>query len=287
MKIMKYMLLSLSLLIIAGCSNQSGNTKNDAENPAKTDLPQAEEVLEEVELSPEESQIMSNLKGAYFTLSKRGNSLTYVEECSFSEGDIRISKKLDEMDFWEIYWRGSSYDVQKVNIENRVVRIKAYSNEITTFTLSKKDTEFAQNMSVSGSTELISITRVEDVKNFNSEPCTEIIQIMDGLPQSFYELTDLDGKQVFYEPCEDAPGGITMDGETIGFWSGTDPYPIITMSKLFNKIRIVYEANGQQTALVMTLRNSTVFQFGKGNDDDTFYVQEDSKDQYETIQEEC
>ena len=228
------------------------------------------------------------IEGKYFSLQENEGSFTYVEDCDYNDGDIQFLKKLDDVAFWEVQWLGELFDIRKVEEKDGTITISAYSDSKKVFVLSKNENEFVWDIALSGSEEVTSFCRAEDAPNFSVSPCTSIHKIMAGIPESWYEISEYEGENVIFVPCEDAPGGITIDGETIDFWSGSDPYPILSMSKLFNKVTIVYQSGDQsESTIVMHEINGHVIRFGDGSDDDSRYVEQDSKDSYPTIEEEC
>lgn len=277
--IMKYILLIIPFFI--SCNNQK---KTDAtankELIVKEGTPTS---FEEVELNAEQNSILKVLEGNYFALEKNDNTYIYVEDCAYSEADLVITKKLDDVNFWEITVYSNTYDIQKVNQTNNVISIDTNGK---TFTFSQED--MVWEVTTAHWDDAIAFTKIENIKEFSHDPCTSIHKIMDGMPEDWYEISEINGKSVIFEPCEEAIGGLTITGETIDFWSGTDPYPIISMTKSYNEVIIFYTNGIQETdSIIMHDMDKAIFRFGKGDETDKRYVPDVIASDFPTVKEDC
>ncbi len=282
-KVRNYIAHLIILLFSIGCGQNTNQDKLEAATDTSTSENDVEEVFEEIELSVSENEIIKALAGNYFSLQKNDDGYIYMEDCSYSEWDVAIEKKLDNVNFWEISFYSTRYDIQEVKQEEELITILA---EGKTYTFSKK--EMIWEVELPNTQEITALVAAQYLENIAFEPCTEIHKIMDGIPENWYEISEIDGESVVFEPCEDAPGGITINGETIDFWSGSDPYEIHSMTKLYNQISIVYE-NGLQEldTIIMHDLDEVLFKFGQGNESDRRYAPEEIVTEFPTVNEEC
>ncbi len=285
---MKYLCSVLLLALLFSCGNQ--NSKKNNEDPAGASDQETENQISEKAISSEGLELLQKLKGNYYTLQQDGDALFYQEKCTYNEKDISISEIAEGSGYWEFYWLNETLDIHQVEEKEGSIYITSHTDEDQTFIFSQHKNKSVWDLTVAGYRDTTPLTRVEDAHTFTAKPCTDIAEIMQRIPESWYLLTEIDGENVLYEPCEDAPGGITIDETSIDFWSGSDPYQVVSMRKLFNKVTITYQSlydRQIQDSIVMHDMYSAVFKFGKGTEDDNNYVSEQSKDSFTTVQEDC
>ena len=102
----KYSVIVILLLLIS-CNNQSKKT-----NTENTEIkPQVEnnETYTAVELTGIEQENLTKIQGGYYSLGQNENALAHHEKCEQNIHDIYISRKLDDMGFWEIKWLNENF----------------------------------------------------------------------------------------------------------------------------------------------------------------------------------
>ncbi len=221
---MKNQVYAILLLVFLSCTNQSSKTSNESIDATQksTEEPKIEDTNTEVELSQEEQRILKKVQGEYYSLGQKTNTFLYQENCAYNSYDIGISRKLDDMGFWEFHWLNETLDILKVEEKNNEIRIT--TNEDVVFFFSKNSTSNVWDLNISEYRDTTYITRTETVQNFDMIPCTDIPTILHKIPETWYGISTIDGKEVIYEPCESAPDGMSITETTIDFWSGSDPY---------------------------------------------------------------
>ncbi|WP_340075581.1 hypothetical protein [Leptobacterium sp. I13] len=283
---MRTLLVFTILLIFIGCRNSNTNTNKggkEVSNPIEV-----ESNLDNA-LTTEAIELVKKLEGIYYTLRKDGTNLFYEESCSYNPYDVKITEVAEESGYWDIYWLDESFSIHAVKEKDGDIYITSKEDIENTFIFSKNTNDLLWDFAMMGSKETTPIVKIEDVENFEMKPCTDAEEIMKRIPTTWYQISELDGKEAIYEPCMEAPIGITIDANSIDFWSGSDPYRIVSMSKLFNRITIKYQSihNEDIGSIIMHNLYGDVIQFGNGTSKDHRYVNEQALDMYPIIKEEC
>ena len=285
---MKNKVYVILLLVFLSCTNQSSKTNNGSIDATQksTEKPAFEDTYTEVELTLEEQNILKKVKGEYYSLGQKTNTFLYQESCTYKSHDIGISRKLDDMGFWEIYWLNETLDILKVEEKNNQIRIT--TNDDFVFFFSKNNTANVWDLNISEYRDTTYITRTETVQDFDMIPCTDIPTILHKIPETWYGISEIDGKEVLYEPCESAPDGMSITETTIGFWSGSDPYNVKSMSKLLNKITITYERfDLSENHVVLSDIKGSVIKIRYEDGNNSKYVSKLAKDSYPIVKEDC
>ena len=167
--------------------------------------------------------------------------------------------------------------------------IKIYSEDSEyVFVLSKNKKDKVWDFGVLGYKDQTYLTRVENIAEFEIKPCTDIEKIMHEIPDTWFEISTIEGQEVIYEPCESAPGGITITTKTIDFWGGSDPYKIRSMTKLNNEVTIIYERHDlSESKIIFKEWNETILSIKIEDKNAVKHVSKEAKGNYPIIEEEC
>lgn len=286
---MKTLLFPIILLLLfAACGNPKTEVVED-----ELGVPDSIEIDDDrsTDLPSEDRKLIRKLEGEYYMLREENGDIYYEEPCNFNTYDVKITESAEGSGYWEIYWLSDWYPINRAEEKNGGIYITVETEAENIFMFLPAENDLLWNFAMMGSKEAPPIVRTAAVDSFEIRPCTDARKIMKDLPTNWYLISNIDGKKVIYEPCEEPPGGITIGehGESIDFWTGSDPYNVISMTKANNRITIKYNSNFDETvySIIMHDYYGTVAKFGDGKSKDDFYVSKQAKDSYRIVKEEC
>ncbi len=274
------------VVLFISCDNSEMKT---IEDELENNLEIVEEENAWGEFLPKEQELMQKLDGEYYLLSGEGEEIYYQDYCDFSSFDISVYEASKDSRHWLIHWAGEEYKINKVEETKNGIYITTLSESEQDFMFSHNENKLLRNFG-SGAKEAPLIVRVEDLENFEIRPCTDEKAIIKDAGRSWYLVSLIDGIEVVFEPCMEAPGGFSFDEKSIDFWSGSDPYEIISFSKFNNKTIIVYQTrlDNKLDSLVVNGLNREVIHIKNSDGQDEYYVSERSrKELYPTLEEDC
>ena len=283
---MKFILyFTISIFLISSCNTSS----NEDINQIST-LPDTVDMVNRTDETPVPVRIdlIKKIKGEYFIMVQTGNEIIYSEPAEFKSYDIKIYEVVEESGYWEIEWYGTTYPIKYAEQKEDDIYLVTDRDDITFIFIKNENHDF-WNFAEMGSKNNSPIVKTTEIKKYKAEPCTDMDEILRDFPNSWYQISIIDGEDAIFIPCEDAPGGIGIESGTIGFWNGSDPDEIVSISKLYNRLTIIHQSvfdGSKDTTVIHNLQGNTA-QFGKGNNQDGFYVMESAKAFFTTINEEC
>ena len=272
------------IFLLTGCVNNNQNSSTEDQTDDSTDT--VEQTMVILSLGRE---LVESLAGEYFLMSDDSGGGFRHEPCKFVRFDLNVYEIAEGSGFWELHWLEDIYPIHSAQEKDGVIYVRSETDMERLFLFTSTDDERLLRFAMMGTREPPLIVRVEQVEEFYIEPCTDIDEIMKKLPATWYLITEMDGKDVIYVECQAPPGGLSIGGGTVDFWSGSDPYPILRMHKSNNRITVVYKANFGEwiDSLVIYDLYAGVAKIGFGDDDDDRYVSEAAKERYVVVEEEC
>lgn len=288
-RIMRQLLMIISVaILLTNCSSP----KNDTENAdTSTDSSSNSEIIEEEYSGTEGVELISELAGEYYNLQKEGSSVYYQAPCTSSPYDLKISETAEGSGEWTINWEEQEHTIAKAEKKEGDIYINtaAPKGMDFTFILSKSSTKDLWEFVELGISGVSTMAKNEDLENFEIKPCTDTQAIMKTLASQWFLVSKVEGKDVLFVPCEEAPGGFSIDAESYDNWSGVDPYEVLSVAKTLNEIKIVYKSIYGEDTQTKSIKNfnGTVLYVTNGNGEDELYIREDSKDIYSEVEEEC
>ena len=288
--LMKFTLFISALLLIFSCNPSADKAGTDStvddEEFLNTNEEDSDEEEIDAELSPESHQLLLTMEGNYFVLDHGSGIFSYLEDCAYNEGEISIRQKLDNVAFWGIEWYGEWIDIHSVTETEREITVSNLEEDLV-FIFRKQETEFVFEFIVAGYRDSWYLAKSEHIQEFEIISCDNILRIISDLPDTYYLLTEIDGEEVIYYPCY-APDVIIMDGETIDFSSGSDPYPIESMEKLFNRIVVRYmPADTILDSIIINRVNENIYTISTDESNAKRYVREEAIGLYKEVNEGC
>ena len=272
---MKYIQILIPALILWSCGSKTTN-ENTSENTSD----------KETEVSLNEDLIQS-IQGEYVSVQTEGEKITVPEPCSFDSYQMKIGEITEYSGEWYIDYMDESYSVVSLSKSEGDISIEATSDDMEyTFLLEKSDGGVI-NAAMVGDGFSLSLIPKADKANYETVPCMDMASILDNLPSSWYLLSSFEDEWVIMEPCEEAPGGFSMEDGYFDNWSGSDPYEIVEIMKENDRIEVEYNSSMGTRKIILHDFSGTTMQAGEGSEDDPIYVSEEAKDQYDTIVEEC
>lgn len=287
MDILKTLLIApFLLLLVVSCSLGEENNGDDSSlSSEKTaDKDDASTMAPQPDDNENNNFSMGKLNGSYIELDKKKQDFVYEDKCDFRAYDLRIFEVTEYSDEWRMEWRGDTYDITSVIDKGNTFIIGTTKD--SSFCFKKDDKNDAVwhffPLEFKGT---FFVANTENLENFSSVPCKNMNEIIKNIPSTtWYELTSVDDVLSVVLPCETAPAGFSIEDSSIDFWSGSDPYPIISMKALQDRLTIVYESRLNSKFDSLEIRNpgEKIIQI-----DDTYFVNERYKDTYPEVQEPC
>ncbi|MFD0964173.1 hypothetical protein [Pseudofulvibacter geojedonensis] len=280
MKTLKLLFL-LSFLLISCNNKQKQATKKTAEINTTKEIRN---------IDTHGLDLINKISGKYFILTEENNTIYYKEKCQYTPYDIEVVRKVEDInDYWLLNWQGETYEINHIEEKNNDIYLTSDENDFTFIFIKKAKSWYFAELGMKG---LYPISKIENIKKYKSIACTRAKEITKTLPLNWTELTNIDGNEVVYVPCEEAISGIDLnyseEGNTIDFRSGSDPLQIISTSKLYNKITITYEySDGNKNSIVIHDFQGNTIKIGKGNSQDNKYINKENETQYSIVKEDC
>jgi len=283
------LLYLLPLLILMGCGNQSSES-----NVASSSIDEEggnDATVPEAAVSIDRS-LLSKIADEYYIVTTDNDQVYFQEPCEYLPYHVNITETAEDSGEWNIYYNGDTYDIAQVEEAEGDIRIVTRAESAgmeSTFLFSPNENESLWDFIEVGMQGISTLAKTYEMENIEIRPCSDMSKIMAYMEDSWYLISKIDGKDVLYEPCEEAPGGFSLEGSNYDNWSGSDPYAIVSMTKKNNIITMKYKSlyNDEiQTQIIHNLAGE-VIQLGDGSPDDSHYIREESKDIYTTIEEGC
>ena len=284
----QYIVFCLSFLFF-GCAGEPSQTENETivDKVESSEITADHAIFEDVELSAEENEIINELKGNFYKLEANEQTYAYKEPSEFGTFGFQVLRKLDDINFWEIVWMNRAIPIHKVEKTDQEIVLYGFDDEEISFYIKEDPETKVVTVNVGGYPDDFYYTRAENIQVFKAVACVNRDAFLRKMPTAWYGFTEVDGQDVLYQPCEEAPVGLTINSQTIDFWSGTDPYPIIEISKLFDKLSIVYQTSMSADTLVMQYQSNNAFKIGDGTPKDPLFISAIAMDNYTIVKEDC
>lgn len=237
----------------------------------------------------EEGELIWKLAGEYVFVKQDEGAPYYEDPCNFNPYDVSIHEVVEHSGEWEIDWMGEIYPIASVEEKDGrfyILTESEYSSVIILTDLERELWDFLEM----GSLESSLAVNLVDLQYQDFKPCEDEAEIMRFQKTTWYELTNLDGELVIVQPCYGPVDGITLgdSAETIEFWGEGDPYTVLSLSKRYDRISIVYQGHdGELNNITMRRISDNVVQFGRDKENDPYYVHEEAKNNFPMVEEEC
>lgn len=281
----------LTILILVSCGQKNMTEDNKGNTLTMSEKDKIKNDVELIKTEPSgtfDRALIQQFVGPRFFLKKKGESYTFEDACDFRDFDISIAETAEYSNDWELTFYGETYSI--TGIKETKGDIGLTTDKSKTFVFRRTENPMVWGFLVNGNDNIRYLAKKHELENFNIRACTDINKIMNNTSTTWYQLTEKKGILSIEVPCEDAPAGITIDGSFIDFWSGSDPYPIVSMSKILDKVTIVYTSVFDETkreSIIMHSPGHNLIKFGKGVYEDNYYVAEVALKEYPEILEPC
>ena len=289
-RVKKICFILLSAVLLVNCTEkqvaeESKTQEKTLENKKLVEIDTTDFVPVDYELSTHENQLIQGLRGNYFDLKMIDGKLTYEESWKLNDFDFQIIRKLDDVNLWEIYSLGSHYDVFKVEKKGDKIIIHSFEEEEVIFYLYVDNKKEEILFHIQGYRDDFYLIQDKDVAKVKSKSCSNATMILKNISFKWFTLTAIDGEMVLFEPCEEVMDGMSIANNSVDFWSGSDPYPILSVEKLYENISIFYKNSFEVDTLVFQSVENGLFKIGAGKSTDPIYVSDKSKSRYKIVSE--
>ena len=272
-RVKKICFILLSAVLLVNCTEkqvaeESKTQEKTLENKKLVEIDTTDFVPVDYELSTHENQLIQGLRGNYFDLKMIDGKLTYEESWKLNDFDFQIIRKLDDVNLWEIYSLGSHYDVFKVEKKGDKIIIHSFEEEEVIFYLYVDNKKEEILFHIQGYRDDFYLIQDKNVAKVKSKSCSNATMILKNISFKWFTLTAIDGEMVL-----------------VDFWSGSDPYPILSVEKLYENISIFYKNSFEVDTLVFQSVENGLFKIGAGKSTDPIYVSDKSKSRYKIVSE--